>query len=93
MTEEKSIYCKECGWQFPEELFLKLLDVEPIYCESCGAEIYKRDYDIQHITHLKTKQKQKTLVETLLSIAKKKSIEYRDKVKSKIKEIKEKPQD
>jgi len=93
MTEEKhdSIVCKECGWEIPDELFSKLLDIEPIYCEECGAEIYKRDYNIQHVTHLKTKQKQKTLVD-LLSIARKKSIEYKEKLKSKIKEIKERPQ-
>lgn len=90
MAEEK-IFCKECGEQIPDELFTVLLDQEPIYCEACGAEIYKRDYNIQHITHVKTKQKQKTLVD-LLSIARKKSIEYRDKLKSKIKEIKERPQ-
>jgi len=90
MAEEK-IFCKECGEEIPDELFTVLLDQEPIYCEACGAEIYKRDYNIQHITHVKTKQKQKTLVD-LLSIARKKSIEYRDKLKSKIKEIKERPQ-
>lgn len=90
MAEEK-IFCKECGEAIPDELFTVLLDQEPIYCEACGAEIYKKDYNIQHITHIKTKQKQKTLVD-LLSIARKKSIEYRDKIKSKIKEIKEKPQ-
>ncbi len=90
MAEDK-IYCKECGEQIPEELFSVLLEQEPIYCEICGAEIYKRDYDIQHISHIKTKQKQSTLVD-LLSIARKKSIEYRDKLKSKIKEIKERPQ-
>ena len=91
--DQKKIFCKECGWEFPEELFLKLLEVEPIYCEMCGAEIYKRDYGIQHITHHKTKQKQKKLVDTLLSIARKKSIEYKDKVKAKIKEMKEKSED
>ena len=90
MAEEK-IFCKECGEEIPDELFTVLLDQEPIYCEACGAEIFKRDYNIQHITHVKTKQKQKTLVD-LLSIARKKSIEYRDKLKSKIKEIKERPQ-
>ena len=90
MAEEK-IFCKECGEEIPDELFTVLLDQEPIYCEACGAEIYKRDYNIQHITHVKTKQKQKTLVD-LLSIARKKSVEYRDKIKSKIKEIKERPQ-
>ena len=90
MAEEK-IFCKECGEEIPDELFTVLLDQEPIYCEACGAEIYKRDYNIQHITHIKTKQKQKTLVD-LLSIARKKSIEYRDKLKSKIKEIKERSQ-
>ena len=90
MAEEK-IFCKECGEEIPDELFTVLLEQEPIYCEACGAEIYKRDYNIQHITHVKTKQKQKTLVD-LLSIARKKSIEYRDKLKSKIKEIKERPQ-
>jgi len=89
MAEEK-IFCKECGEEIPDELFTVLLDQEPIYCEACGAEIYKRDYNIQHITHVKTKQKQKTLVD-LLSIARKKSIEYRDKLKSKIKEIKKRP--
>jgi len=94
MTDEKpsTIICKECNWEIPEELFLKLLDVEPIYCEECGAEIYKKDYNIQHITQIKTKQKQKILVD-LLSIARKKSVEYRDKIKSKLREIKEKPQD
>ena len=90
MAEEK-IFCKECGEEIPDELFTVLLDQEPIYCEACGAEIYKRDYNIQHITHVKTKQKQRTLVD-LLSIARKKSIEYKDKLKSKIKEIKERPQ-
>jgi len=91
MAEEK-IFCKECGEEIPDELFKVLLDQEPIYCEACGAEIYKRDYNIQHITHIKTKQKQKKLVESLLSIAKKKSVEYKEKIKSKIKEIKERPQ-
>jgi hypothetical protein len=87
MAEDK-IYCKECGEQIPDELFSVLLEQEPIYCEACGAEIYKRDYDIQHISHIKTKKKQSTLVD-LLSVARKKSIEYRDKLKLKIKEIKE----
>lgn len=87
MADDK-IFCKECGEQIPEELFSVLLEQEPIYCEACGAEIYKRDYDIQNISHIKTKQKQSTLVD-LLSVARKKSIEYRDKLKSKIKEIKE----
>jgi len=90
MAEEK-IFCKECGEEIPDELFTVLLEQEPIYCEACGAEIHKRDYNIQHITHVKTKQKQKTLVD-LLSIARKKSIEYKEKIKSKIKEIKERPQ-
>ena len=87
MVEDK-IFCKECGEQIPEELFSVLLDQEPIYCEACGAEIYKRDYNIQHISRIKAKQKQSTLVD-LLSVARKKSLEYRDKLKSKIKEIKE----
>jgi len=90
MAEEK-IFCKECGEEIPDELFTVLLDQEPIYCEACGCEIFKRDYNIQHITHIKTKQKQKTLVD-LLTIARKKSKEYKDKIKSKIKEIKERPQ-
>ena len=87
MAEDK-IFCKECGEQIPEELFSVLLEQEPIFCEACGAEIYKRDYNIQHISRIKAKQKQSTLVD-LLSVARKKSIEYRDKLKSKIKEIKE----
>ena len=87
MAEDK-IFCKECGEQIPEELFSVLLEQEPIFCEACGAEIYKRDYNIQHISRIKAKQKQSTLVD-LLSVARKKSIEYRDKLKSKIKEFKE----
>ena len=88
---DNKIFCKECGEQIPEELFSVLLEQETIYCEACGAQIYKKDYGIQHISHIKTKQKQSTLVD-LLSIARKKSIEYRDKLKTKIKEIKEGPQ-
>ncbi|MFX1340594.1 MAG: hypothetical protein ACFFDK_18435 [Promethearchaeota archaeon] len=91
MAEDK-IFCRECGEQIPDELFTTLLDQEPIYCESCGAEIYKKDYNLQHIRHIKTKQKQKTLVD-LLSIARKKTFEYKDKIKSKLKEIKERPRD
>ena len=71
---DNKIFCKECGEQIAEELFSVLLKQEPIYCEACGAEIYKRDYDIQHISRIKTKQKQSTLVD-LLSVARKKSIE------------------
>lgn len=93
MTDDQNpekIFCKECGEQIPDELFSVLLEQDKIYCESCGAEIYKRDYGIQHIKRHKTKQKQRKLVESLLSIARKKSIEYKDKVKSKLKQMKEK---
>ena len=91
MVERKieSIVCKECGWDIPEELFAKLLDQDHIYCEMCGAEIYKKDYNIQ-ISQYKSKQTQKALVESLLNIARKKSAEYKQKIKSKWKDFKEK---
>lgn len=87
--EKEEIVCLECGWYIPDELFAKLLDQDHIYCEKCGAEIYKKDYNIQ-VSQYKSKQTQKALVESLLTIAKKKSAEYKQKLKLKWQDFKEK---
>lgn len=88
-NEKEEIVCLECGWNIPDELFAQLLDQDYIYCEKCGAEIYKKDYNIQ-VSEYKSKQKQKVLVESLLKIAKKKSAEYKQKLQSKWQDFKEK---
>ena len=90
-AEKEEIVCLECGWDIPDELFAKLLDQDHIYCEMCGAEIYKKDYNIQ-VSQFKSKQTQKALVDNLLAIARKKSAEYKEKIKSKWKAFKEKPE-
>lgn len=88
IKQRNPIVCKECGWDIPDELFAKLLDEEPIYCEMCGYEIYRKDYNIQHIFQKKPQQKSIKLWD-VLSTAKKKSIEYKKKLKSKLKNLKE----
>jgi protein-arginine kinase activator protein McsA len=90
-SKEDSIICKECGWNIPEELFTKLLNGDHIYCEKCGFEIIKSDYNIPQISRQKTKQTQKGLVD-LLALARKKSLEYKKKIKTKFEEFKEKRQ-
>lgn len=87
--EKEEIVCLECGWYIPDELFIKLLEQDHIYCEMCGAEINKNEYNIQ-VSQYKSNQTRKALVDNLLSIAKKKSAEYKQKFKTKWKEFKEK---
>ncbi|TFG06798.1 MAG: hypothetical protein EU539_06640 [Promethearchaeota archaeon] len=91
------ISCKECGWDFPEELIEKLIEGEQevIFCESCGAELNKNDVDLNKISkELRASKKStpKTLVD-VLTMARKKSAEYSKKLKSKLKEFKEKSSD
>ena len=96
MNEENIniISCRECGWDFPIELVEQLIkgELEVIYCESCGAELNKQEINTKEISEaIKQSHKQvpKSLVD-IFSVARKKSIEYSKKIKSKYKEYKEK---
>ena len=83
--------CKECGWQFLEELVKNLIKKkeEKIYCEQCGSPNNSKDFSERQISKKVQKQKSKTLF-SLLKSAKKKSREDKKKIESKKDELKKK---
>ncbi|MCK4796950.1 MAG: hypothetical protein KAT05_06180 [Spirochaetes bacterium] len=83
---ESQFLCKECGWQFPKELIDNLIkeEEESIYCEQCGTVNNKKDFGERQISQKIHQEKSKNLY-TLFSAAKKKSKEYREKIKSHLK--------
>ena len=86
MSDQKDsgFACKECGSQFPPELTELLISGESIFCESCGTENNKKDFDEHKITHVVQQKKSKNLWATL-SNAKKAAIKKKNQVKKKIK--------
>ncbi|MFX1257928.1 MAG: hypothetical protein ACFFAN_08720 [Promethearchaeota archaeon] len=87
---EFSFFCKECGWKFPEELIeiLKKKE-ESVYCERCGAESNRGILYAPHETEQIHQKKAISLWNVLLT-AKKKSLKYKKKLKSKLRELSEK---
>ena len=43
--ETKSTGCIECGWIFPADLIGKLIEGNPVYCEKCGKENVKENFN------------------------------------------------
>ena len=91
MSDQKdsSFACKECGSQFPSELTELLISGESIFCESCGTENTKKDFDERQITHVIQQKKSKNLFGILSSAresVKKKSAQVKKKIKSKLKD-------
>ena len=75
--------CRECGWIFPEELMRQLNEGTPIYCEKCGMENFNQI--------LKGEIPNKSVkVKKAFTSVKKKTIVFRDKVKQRLKEYREK---
>ena len=89
VEEENGFACKECGGPFPSELTELLISGESIFCESCGVENTKKDFDERQITHVIQQKKSKTLWGVLSNAkkaAKKKSNQVKKKIKSKLKD-------
>jgi DNA-directed RNA polymerase subunit RPC12/RpoP len=82
--KESAFACKECGSQFPSELNELLINGESIFCESCGTENTKKDFDERKITHVVQQKKSKNLWNVLTN-AKKAAIKKKNQVKKKIK--------
>ena len=84
--DEAEFICKECGWQFPKDLIDNLIkdEEESIYCEQCGTENHKKDFGESQISQKIQQEKTKKL-HSLFSTAKKKSKEYKEKIKSQFK--------
>ncbi|MBD3341523.1 MAG: hypothetical protein GF353_20635 [Candidatus Lokiarchaeota archaeon] len=91
------LFCIECGETLPEELIKDLLDGKTVYCESCGAKIDTSDRGLQEILSKKNlNQSQQTthkFVNLLKNVAKKKSAEYKKRIKKVWKEFKEKKEE
>ena len=85
-NDDIQFLCKECGWQFPKELIDNLIkeEQESIYCEQCGTENHKKDFGESQISQKIQQEKTKKL-HSLFSTAKKKSKEYKEKIKSQFK--------
>ena len=94
MTSENKIpsfiECKECGWNFPEELVDLLIKEGTIYCETCGAINTRKDFNLR-IEELESDKNLSNNLREMLLAAKKKSIAYtKKKLKESMDKIKEK---
>jgi len=74
----------------PRELVNSLIkNGESIYCEKCGIENGKEDFLSPQIVKT-VKIENKKILWDILSTAKKKSLEYKKKIKTKLEELMEK---
>ncbi len=86
MEKRKELICEECGWKFPEELLESYLQGNSIYCEKCGKENFKNITQEKSGISLKTSNS----IKKAYSSVKKKSVIFKDKVKQRLKDLREK---
>ncbi len=89
VEKENEFSCKECGSLFPTELTELLLKGESIFCENCGTENIKKDFDELQITQKIQQKKSKNLVGIFSSAresVKKKSKQVKKRIKKVIKD-------
>lgn len=44
-NSKDAIHCPECGWIFPRELLENLVKGRTVYCERCGSESKRTDFN------------------------------------------------
>ena len=86
MEKKREIICDECGWGVPEELLDTYLKGNSIFCEKCGKEIFMENSQEK----TQSPSKHSDSIKKAFSLVRKKSVVFKDKVKQRIKELREK---
>ena len=81
MSQNEHVQCPECGWNLPMELVKKLLETSSVYCEKCGMEIRRADFNEAEL---------RDNLKTLLNTVRKGSSKLFSKLKKKIKDFRNK---
>ena len=86
MENKKEFVCEECGWNFPEQLVETYVEGKIVYCEKCGKEIVKEILQEKERRISRTSDS----IKKVFSKVRKRSVVFKDKVKQRIKELREK---
>ncbi len=74
--EIEPIRCPECDWDYPTELISSLLRGQAVYCEKCGSESKRSDFNEIDL---------KKNIKEIISVVKKQSGKALFRIKEKLK--------